>query len=205
MSIGLVGLWAVALVSPGPDVVMVVRQSIVDSRRAGIITAFGVVAGISVWIVVAMLGLSAVVAGNPSISRALEIVGGCLLVAIGCVGGWQIFRSRGNTSEPSPDAMSNRAGGSFTRGLVTNIANPKALVFFGALFAQFIGERTSFVDYVIVLAVMVAMAIAWFTGVAVAASFRGFAARYDRMATVVDTVACLVFVAVGAGMAALAL
>ena len=201
MTFGLFGLWAVALVSPGPDVVMVVRQSMVGSRRAGLITAIGVVVGISVWIVVAMLGLSALVDGNPALADALEIAGGCLLAVIGAIGLVQLVRARGTSGRPDAEATGVGSAGAFAKGLLTNIANPKALVFFGALFAQFFRDDTSPFEYAIILAVMLGMALLWFAGVAIAASLRGFGSRYQKAGAAIDLVACTVFLVVGVGMA----
>ncbi|MCT2120864.1 MULTISPECIES: LysE family transporter, partial [Dietzia] len=83
------------------------------------------------------------------------------------------------------------------RGLATNLANPKALVFFGAVLTPFLRDEVSVAWSVALVAGMLAVALAWFAGLAVVASHRAVNERVGRLLPWVDLVASALFVAVG--------
>lgn len=62
----LMGIWLAALVSPGPDIVQVIRVA-PRSTRAGLMCAVGVFSGTVFWIVASLAGLSALIAARPSV------------------------------------------------------------------------------------------------------------------------------------------
>ena len=226
-------VWAIAVVSPGPDVVVVLQRSLAG-RRHGLATAVGIVAGLSVWLAAAFAGVATLVRVYPQIMTALQVAGGLLLAGLGVLGlrGW--WRGR-TTSHPhahapphvhtpprphapphphgqnplsgvetrNPDTSSGTGGGvvgsgvDFARGLLTNLANPKALVFFGAVLTPFLRGRVPVVASVAIVAGMIAIALAWFGGLALIASHRTVNERVGRLLPWVDLVASALFVAVG--------
>lgn len=210
----LFGVWAIAVVSPGPDLVVVLQRALAG-RRQGIATAAGVVSGIAVWLVAAFAGLAAVVRVYPALMTGLQVAGGVLLAWLGglALRGW--WRSRSaregaaggagavggaggvDAAEPPSRAGARLPGGDYARGLATNLANPKALVFFGAVLAPFLSGEVSAGASIALVAAMIAVALAWFCGLAVAASHRRVNERVGRMLPRVDLVAGGLFVAVG--------
>ncbi|UVE94125.1 LysE family translocator [Dietzia sp. B32] len=239
--LGLFGVWAIAVVSPGPDVVVVLQRAL-TGRRQGLATALGIVTGLSVWLAAAFAGVATLVRVYPQVMTGLQIAGGILLAALGVLGlrGW--WRARGATPPPAtaapttpptataapttpppdplleigiryPDSDSGSRIGvadlvpraDFTRGLVTNLANPKALVFFGAVLAPFLRDEVSAVWSVALVAGMIAVALAWFGGLALVASHRVVNERVGRLLPVVDLVASGLFVVVGVAFVGTAL
>ena len=83
------------------------------------------------------------------------------------------------------------------RGLATNLANPKALVFFGAVLTPFLRDGVSVARSVAVVAGMLAVALVWFAGLAMVTSSRAVNIRVGRLLPWVDLVASALFVAVG--------
>ena len=83
-------------------------------------------------------------------------------------------------------------------GVTTNLANPKALLFFGAVFAQFVRPDMGVGWAVAVGVLLVATGVAWFTGFALAV--RAMAARIARNSVLIDIVTGLVFIALGVFM-----
>ena len=221
MTAGAVGalfaVWAVAVVSPGPDLAVVLQRALAG-RRHGLAAAAGVVAGITVWMVAAFAGLVAVLRVQPGLMTGLQVAGGVLLATVGVLGlrGW--LRSRG-MSPAAADAVEPRAGrgardrgdlrGDLLRGLATNLSNPKALVFFGAILAPFLstgggdaadggaGAGLSPLPAVALVAGMVAVALVWFCGLAVAASHPRVHARIGHWLPRIDLAVSGVFVALG--------
>lgn len=203
----LYGIWVIAVISPGPDLVVVLHRSLVG-RRHGVATAVGVVAGIAIWLAAAFAGLAALVRVYPQIMTGLQVAGGLLLASLGVLGlrGW--WRSRagaglvdGNPDgpvSPAPDRPDPRLPGTdFARGLATNLANPKALVFFGAVLTPFLSGEVPPGQSVVLVAGMIAVALVWFCTLAVAASHRRVNERVGRVLPTVDVVVSVLFVAVG--------
>lgn len=201
----LFAVWVVAVISPGPDVVVVLQRSLAG-RRQGVATAVGIVAGLSVWLVAAFAGVAALVRVYPQFMVALQVTGGLLLATLGVLGlrGW--WRSRAIPSAPpAPPALDLLPRADFMRGLLTNLANPKALVFFGAVLTPFLSGEVSVVASVGIVAGLIAVALAWFGGLAVVASHRVVNERVGRLMPWVDLVASVLFVGVGVAFVVAAL
>ena len=235
--LGLFGVWAIAVVSPGPDVVVVLQRALAG-RRQGLATALGIVTGLTVWLAAAFAGVATLVRVYPQVMTGLQVAGGLLLATLGVLGlrGW--WRSRRATPPPATAAPATAAPatappsdplleigirypdsdsgsrfrvadlvprGDFTRGLVTNLANPKALVFFGAVLTPFLREEVSAAWSVALVAGMIAVALAWFGGLALVASHRVVNERVGRLLPWVDVVASTLFVVVGVAFVVTAL
>ncbi|MGW8592838.1 LysE family translocator [Dietzia sp. NPDC055877] len=207
----LFAVWVVAVISPGPDVVVVLQRSLAG-RRQGVATAGGIVAGLSVWLVAAFAGVAALVRVYPQVMVALQVSGGLLLATLGVLGlrGW--WRSRAIPSAPpapsappGPLALDLLPRADFMRGLLTNLANPKALVFFGAVLTPFLRGEVSVVASVGIVAGLIAVALAWFGGLALVASHRVVNERVGRLLPWVDLVASVLFVGVGVAFVVAAL
>ncbi|MCT2028829.1 lysine transporter LysE [Dietzia sp. HMSC21D01] len=229
--LGLFGVWAIAVVSPGPDVVVVLQRALAG-RRHGVATALGIVAGLTVWLGAAFAGVATLVRVYPQIMTVLQVAGGLLLATLGVLGlrGWWRSRSAPTDSAPPTDPASpaptepapapqnplpgvgiryrDRSSGSrvgvadlvrrdVARGLATNLANPKALVFFGAVLTPFLRDEVSVAWSVALVAGMLAVALAWFAGLAMVASHRAVNERVGRLLPWVDLVASALFVAAG--------
>ncbi|MGN7227910.1 LysE family translocator [Dietzia maris] len=219
--LGLFGVWAIAVVSPGPDVVVVLQRALAG-RRQGLATALGIVTGLTVWLAAAFAGVATLVRVYPQVMTGLQVAGGLLLATLGVLGLRGRWRSRRATppSDPLleigiryPDSDSGSQIGvadlvpraDFTRGLVTNLANPKALVFFGAVLTPFLGEEVSPAWSVALVAGMIGVALAWFAGLALVASHRVVNERVGRLLPWVDVVASTLFVVVGVAFVVTAL
>ena len=219
--LGLFGVWAIAVVSPGPDVVVVLQRALAG-RRQGLATALGIVTGLTVWLAAAFAGVATLVRVYPQVMTGLQVAGGLLLATLGVLGLRGRWRSRRATppSDPLPEIgirypdsdSGSRIGvadlvprGDFTRGLLTNLANPKALVFFGAVLTPFLREEVSPAWSVALVAGMIAVALAWFGGLALVASHRVVNERVGRLLPWVDLVASTLFVVVGVAFVVTAL
>lgn len=236
--LGLFGVWAIAVVSPGPDVVVVLQRALAG-RRQGLATALGIVTGLTVWLAAAFAGVATLVRVYPQVMTGLQVAGGLLLATLGVLGLRGRWRSRRATPPPAtaapttaapattappsdplleigiryPDSDSGSRIGvadlvpraDFTRGLVTNLANPKALVFFGAVLTPFLREEVSPAWSVALVAGMIAVALAWFAGLALVASHRVVNERVGRLLPGVDVVASTLFVVVGVAFVVTAL
>ena len=155
----------VGAASPGPDIILVTRYA-TKSRRHAIAAAAGIQVGVLMWCTLTVFGAAALLSTFPSVLGFVQAIGGAFLVWIG----WKTMRSgleeRRNPPQSLDDAVQRlgRMRQAFRLGLATNLSNPKALVFFGAVFAQFLSPGMSALWTVAVGLILLAISFAWFGG-----------------------------------------
>lgn len=185
--------WLIAVVTPGPDFLAVLRTSAAHGRAAGLRVGIGVVCGIACWATLAMCGLSALLARYEHLYLVVRAAGAVLLIGYGV----HVLWSARNATPDSGQAQPASAGKHWRLGVFTNLANPKALVFFGALFATLMPRHEGAAVRVGVLAVMLAMALIWFATVSWFAGSLPVVAAYRRVQRTVDRLAGGLFTAIG--------
>ena len=123
---------------PGPGMMFMIAHGVTGGRRAGVAAAFGMASGTSVHTVAAALGLSALLAAAPYALDVIRIGGAIFLLYLA-------FRALRDSRKPSPDVYGGRVtpGGHWLRrtylsAILTNLANPKVVLFFLAFVPQFI-------------------------------------------------------------------
>lgn len=161
----ILGIHALALVLPGPDFAVVTRTAIVSGRGAGLWAAAGVATSIGIYVLISVLGMSLVLAALPGLSRILAVVGALYLawLGIGCL------RSTGQL----PEAQAAPGGGrTFVTGLLTNLLNPKAMLYFGSVLSQALTPGLAAADVVLLWSLLVAESLLWFALVALLFSSR---------------------------------
>ncbi|MEX5310211.1 LysE family translocator [Kocuria sp. CPCC 205297] len=203
---GLSLAWMVAIVSPGPDLVVVLHHALTRSRRAGLLAAAGVLTGILVWVVAAFFGLASMLQMFPAVMKGLQVAGGALLVYLGVEGlrqAWTTRRARADSAVSPQESLYDGAGGrptnfsAYWKGLGTNLANPKALVFFAAILAPFLPAAVPVAEAALIIGLLLLLAGAWFGVVAVAASHRALVVRFQEVKTMLDLGASGLFVLLG--------
>jgi homoserine/homoserine lactone efflux protein len=135
--------------SPGPAVLLVVSQSLRTGAWSGIWAAFGILTANVIWFALSAVGVgSAILAAGPWFI-ALKWLGAAYLVYLA----WRAIATKEGTVDPLPIEPSpgNSARGSWLRGLVLQLTNPKALMFFVALLPQFIDPHRPAPPQVLIL------------------------------------------------------
>jgi RhtB (resistance to homoserine/threonine) family protein len=127
-TIGLVHLLAV--MSPGPSFLITARTAVARSRADGIKVALGLGAGSVVWSAAALLGLNLLFREFHWLFVGMKVAGALFLLWIA----YQIFRHAEDPVELSGEARAESAHDPLVRGFLTQIANPKVVVFFGSIF-----------------------------------------------------------------------
>lgn len=131
-------LLATALaVAPGPDVLFVVANGMQHRAKGAVASAMGIGCGSVLHALAAALGISAIVAASPTAFELLRYAGAAYLAYLGV----QALRSWWNYSnnlDPKQAVVEISAWSVFRRGLITNVLNPKVVVFYLALLPQFI-------------------------------------------------------------------
>jgi threonine/homoserine/homoserine lactone efflux protein len=128
--------------TPGPDVLCIVRHALREGLRAGMVAGLGVVGGCFVHVGAAALGLGVLLQGSATAFTVLKLAGAAYL----CWIGWKALRAPsglGLAAEAVPAARSAPAlRRVFMDGFWTNVLNPKVALFFLAFLPQFIAPGT---------------------------------------------------------------
>ncbi len=135
-------LVAVALLSlaPGPDMLFIVANAITGGRRAGVVAALGVSTGLAVHTVAAALGLGALIQAAPMVLDGIRVVGAVFLVYL-AVATWRSSRAHRRQQEPVDEVAAARQRSIprvYAMAMLTNLANPKVILFYLAFFPQFL-------------------------------------------------------------------
>ena len=140
----------VALISlaPGPDMLFIVANALTGGRRAGVVAALGMSTGLAVHTVAAALGLGALLRAAPAVLEGVRIAGACFLLYL-AVTTWRASRRSGSQDEsPAPvgpalgDGRPRSVGRVYVMAVLTNLANPKVILFYLAFFPQFLATGT---------------------------------------------------------------
>lgn len=177
-----------AVASPGPDFAVVLRQTLANGRRAGVLTATGIGAGIVFHVSWALFGLGWVVQRAPLLLELLRYAGGLFLLWIGYRGlraamapGVSAGAGAGVAATAQRSRRQDRAD--FALGLWTNLLNPKAMLFFAALCSAVITTDTPVALRIGVGAWMALSTFVWFSLISISVghpALRQQVARYQR-------------------------
>ncbi|MFJ4196727.1 LysE family translocator [Pseudomonas sp. NPDC089534] len=132
-----------AVVAPGPDFAVTIRQSVRFGRLVGICTALGIGAGISVHVLYTLLGVGALMHATPWLLTVAKVVGGAYIFYLGI----SLIRSQPKSALEGDKPTTETPEGqslfkAFTTGFLTNATNPKATLFFLAIFTTVISATT---------------------------------------------------------------
>jgi threonine/homoserine/homoserine lactone efflux protein len=156
MSLDLYAAYLVAclviVIVPGPTVTLIVANSLRHGARAGLLNVAGTQVGLAVIVAIVGIGLTSAIEALGHWFDALRLIGAAYLVWLG----WRTIRANDGVEASGKPALPRR--GFFTQGLLVALSNPKTLVFFGALFPQFIDPRG---DHALQIAIMGLTALAF--------------------------------------------
>jgi RhtB (resistance to homoserine/threonine) family protein len=196
------GVAAILIVVPGPDMALVTKNAVVHGRAAALGTAFGVGAGLAIWTVASALGVASLVRTSATAFTALKLAGAAYLIWLGV----QALRSarrvwaRTEVAGDERVALGTRAG--FRQGIFSNLGNPKIAAFFTSLLPQFIGSgRAVLVPFLLLGAVFVLMTLAWLFLYAMVAARASSVLRRPRVKAMLDRLTGVVLIGLGIRLA----
>ena len=132
---------------PGPTVTVIVANSLRHGARAGLLNVAGTQLGLALMMLTLIVGLTSVIAAMGWLFDWLRYAGAAYLVWLG----WKLLRSPDALAETTDRAQPR--GGFFLQGFLVMMANPKALLFFGAFIPQFVDARGDYVAQIVLLGV----------------------------------------------------
>ena len=191
-------VWALVVISPGPDFVATVHHAVSRSRREGLLVALGISVSTTVWVVVSLGGIGVLFARFSWIVEIIRTVGAIYLTYLGIKMIWQAPRHK---QAPEQETISPKRGSAWRVGFLTDISNPKAAAFFGSLFAIFLPTHAPLWLQGASVIVVVMISAIWYSTVACVFSFGPIARWYRRAKKWIDTVTGGVLVALGVRLA----
>jgi threonine/homoserine/homoserine lactone efflux protein len=198
------GVVAVLTITPGPDMLLVVRNGLGAGIRGAWLTGLGCCLGIAVHATAAVLGLSAILAASASAYAAVKLAGAAYLAYLGVRMLISAIMSGNGPSEETParPVVVRGAGTAFRQGLVTNILNPKIALLFLTLLPQFVADGEPRLRTTATLAaIFLATAVLWWRTFSLAIGPISRLLRGHRSRRLLDAVAGCALLAISARVA----
>lgn len=192
----------ILVLAPGPDSLLVLTRSVADGRDAGLVATIGITVGNVIQATLAALGISALIAASPTMFDVLRWAGGFYLAWIGAqsliagVRGWRRGRNGDGISETGHPKVQANLRVVFLQALLTNMLNPKVILFNLAFVPQFVAPALGQVALQTFLLVMIFSVLGCAYLIIVAALSAGVARRMlsnRRVKAALDTLAGVLF------------
>jgi homoserine/homoserine lactone efflux protein len=143
-----IGAELIFSLTPGPTVMMISAYGIKGGFRDALAAIAGTQTGNTLWYVICVTGLGALVAASPSVFHIIRLLGAAYLVWLGVSAIWKSFRAA--PDEHGPRLM----GRPYVQATLTQMGNPKAILFFGAIVPQFLDTHGALIpQYLIMFAI----------------------------------------------------
>jgi threonine/homoserine/homoserine lactone efflux protein len=129
---------ALLAISPGPDNIFVLSQSIVNGRRFGLATVFGLISGCLVHTTLLAFGVSAIIKESENLFTGIKVFGAIYLLYLS----FKIYKSNAAIAFSEDNTLKKTIKQLFKEGFIMNVLNPKVSIFFLAFFPGFLFSTT---------------------------------------------------------------
>ncbi len=156
----------------------------------------GISLGIVIWAGVALMGLNLILQKMAWLHQIIMVGGGMYL----CWMGWQLLKSaraKHDVAEEEVQVVLPARGRTFIRGLLTNLSNPKAVIYFGSVFSWFVGDDVGAGTRWGLFILIVGETFLWFTVVACVFALPTMRRGYQRLSKWIDGLAGVLFAGFG--------
>ncbi|MFC9821630.1 LysE family translocator [Streptomyces erythrochromogenes] len=185
-----------AVISPGADFAMVVRNSYLYGRPTGLFAAAGVAAGVLVHVSYTMLGVGLLIASSTALFTVIKLAGAAYLVWIGI----RTFRARAEVTVDLESKPQLTRLGAMRSGFLTNVLNPKTTLFVVSTFTQVVDQGTPLWQQAGYGLFMSAAHLGWFGAVAVFFSVSSLRERMLKAQKTLNRAIGSVLVGLGVGL-----
>ncbi|SDB91934.1 LysE family transporter [Acinetobacter boissieri] len=176
-----------ALLTPGPDFFLVTQTAVSRSRKAALAIVLGVTAGVVFWVTLTLLGLNILFEQVVWLKQVMFIGGGAYLTWLGI----QLLRSAFSKTESTAEQKDILGAEAslwhfFFKGFLTNLSNPKAIIYFGSVFTLFLANPVLKNAHFLLFLIVVAETFLWFFVVTFVFSLPRCKAFYQRSIRWID-------------------
>lgn len=186
-----------ALITPGPDFFLVSQTAISRSRKQSMFVVIGITAGVMFWALLALLGLNIIFEKMAWLKQVMLVIGGIYL----CWLGFQMLKSAFSkklVSEQQKFELPQSNLRFFLKGFLTNLSNPKAVIYFGSVFSIFLANPNLDGVHSLLFVIVSIETLIWFSFVAFVFSLPSFKAAYQNAAKWIDGISGGIFTLFGA-------
>lgn len=129
---------SILAISPGPDNIFVLTQSIVNGRKFGLATVFGLISGCIIHTTLVAFGISTIIKENENIFFIIKALGASYLLYLA----YKVYRSDAKIVLTNNAFKTESLFQLVKKGFIMNVLNPKVTIFFLAFFPQFLFSET---------------------------------------------------------------
>lgn len=199
------GVSMLVIASPGQDTALTIRNTLFGGRGAGLATGAGVASGQFIWTLATSAGLAALIITSEPVFTAVKIAGAAYLIFLGARALYAAIRP-GSVAQGT---IQRRGGGRLSRltayrqGALSNLGNPKMVVFFSSLLPQFLPRgQASFLNLLALGLLFNLMTVTWLMAYALVVARVGDVLRRERVRRSMEAISGLVLVGLGLRLAA---
>jgi len=158
----LTGICFIGAVSPGPSLALVVHNTVTKGKMTGLLTSIGHGFGIGIWAILTASGVTQLIVSKPGLLTLIQIMGGCLLVYIG---GMTVFSSGTSriTSHSFKSTLKRFSFSGADEGFLISVLNPKIMIFFLAIFSQFVEPTFGWSEAVVMALIAASVDAIWYS------------------------------------------
>ncbi|MDF7666576.1 LysE family transporter [Orbaceae bacterium ESL0727] len=188
------------MISPGPDFFLVLKNSLRYSRKVGFMTCFGLLLAILIHMSYCVAGIAVLIATTPWLFNALRYIGAIYLIWLGIKA---LLAPTWGTVYVGADADKCNAKKlisyktAFMQGFLCNLLNPKAVLFFLAIFTQLLTADSPFITKLVVALIIWVEAVIWWPFVVMIFQSQIVQRRYFKLHFVIDKLLGIILILLG--------
>lgn len=184
------------MISPGPDFFLVLKNSLSYNRKIALMTCLGVISAIAIHMSYCVAGIAVLITATPWLYNALRYAGAAYLLWIGIKA---LLAKSSGTAYVSNQAqelnVTTRAA--FMQGLLCNLLNPKATLFFLAIFTQLLNASSTMLDKLVVAFIIWLEAAIWWPMVVFVFQTQIVQRRYFKLQVIIDKLLGVILIVLG--------
>lgn len=184
------------MISPGPDFFLVLKNSLSYNRKIALMTCLGVISAIAIHMSYCVAGIAVLITATPWLYNALRYAGAAYLLWIGVKA--LLAKSSGTAYvSKQTQELNVTAKAAFMQGLLCNLLNPKATLFFLAIFTQLLNASSTIVDKLVVAFIIWLEAAIWWPMVVFVFQTQIVQRRYFKLQVIIDKLLGVILIVLG--------
>ena len=177
-----------AVMSPGPDTAIIIREVSINKRQGGFLCALGIGVGILFHCYLAVFGISTLIISNEIAVDIVSIFGSLYLIFLG----FSSFIDSNDSSE-----RSQLLNSSFINGFITNIFNIKAFIFFISLFSIIFNQDISFIGKLFIPLYFAIATTLWFSFLTFVITQDNVQRRWEPIQEIINKISGFILILIG--------
>ena len=188
------------MISPGPDFFLVLKNSLSYNRKMALMTCLGVISAIAIHMSYCVAGIAVLITATPWLYNALRYAGAAYLLWIGIK---ELLAKSSATTYISKQTqpINVTAKAAFMQGLLCNLLNPKAALFFLAIFTQLLNVDSTITDKLLVAFIIWLEALLWWPLVVFIFQTQIVQRRYFKLQFIIDKLLGVILILLGVKVA----